>query len=102
MAPTDGVLGLLQVGLKGGRVELLDQVHALLVQVLDGLPDLAVPLVKVRVLESLAPVAKVRRDDEQGARLYKVLGQHLPVGALFLAVDAAHHDRNNLEVAALT
>lgn len=74
----------------------------LLVEVLNGLPDLSVLLVEVRVLEALAPVAKVRRDDEESARLHKVLGQQLAVHALLLAIDAANHDGHNVKVAALT
>lgn len=73
----------------------------LLVEVLDGPPDLSVLLVEVRVLEALAPVAKVRRDDEESARPQKVLGQQLAVHALLLAINAAHHDGHNVKVAAL-
>ena len=44
---------------------LFDELHALPVECFDGLVDVLARIVAVREAESLAPVAKVRRDDDE-------------------------------------
>ena len=78
------------------RTHLLDHVHALLVKVLDTLPY-GNALVPIRESEPPAPVAKVRRYDEDCAWPVEEGGEELAVRLLKLGVQVTDHDRYELE-----
>lgn len=69
------VVILPQVFGKGLRTERLNDVHALLVQLLDGLVDGAAGAIVVRVIEALAPMAKVGGYYKQIGGVHQVRGE---------------------------
>ena len=79
------------------RILILDTVHSLTIQLLDGLPNLTVFLFVVSVLEPGSPVTEIARDNKHGVIIVKVACQELSVGLLALVVGVSDHDRNQFE-----
>ena len=63
--PAYRVAKLALVAREAVGVDALDDLHARMVEGLNGLVDLAVARIVRSVVEALAPVAKVRRDHEE-------------------------------------
>jgi hypothetical protein len=76
--PADGIARILQILGKSIYIIHFDQLHALVVQLLDVLPNLH-PFLARLVVEVGSPVAEVTRDDEDGIRGVEVGGEKGPV-----------------------
>mmetsp|Transcript_3454 Transcript_3454/g.5816 ORF Transcript_3454/g.5816 Transcript_3454/m.5816 type:complete len:216 (+) Transcript_3454:235-882(+) len=96
----DRILGVVQILMEAVVVELLEVLNAHKVQVLDVLVDVAIFIVlfvEWRVAVIVAPMAKIRRDDEQSALVAKVLAQYAAIQLMLTSLATAHHDRDDFE-----
>jgi len=75
MPSTDGIAKVVQIVRKGLRIQGLNDVHTLLVEILDALVDVSTLLVLVGVSEPGSPVAEVGRNHKQVLRVCQVRGQ---------------------------
>lgn len=98
MASAYRIVVLAQVLGEGVRIERLNDVHALLVQLLDGLVNRSAGAVIVGIAEAMAPVAKVGRYHKQIGGVHQIRGQQAAVLRLLFGIERTHQNRHNGEL----
>lgn len=101
VAAADGILGALQVALKGGGFLCLNEGHALAVEGLDALMDGTMAWWHVRVAKALAPVAEIGADDKGRLRVLQVRRQPQAILGRAHGGEGADQDRHEDKVPAL-
>lgn len=98
MPAADRIFGVLDVLVEACRIMILDEVHALPIQLFDALPYLPIVLVVVGELKAASPVTEVAADDEQRIRLLEVRLQQLCIVLFHFGIGGSHHDGNQLHL----
>jgi hypothetical protein len=72
VSSTNSIFSLFEIFVEGRGVMILDEMHTLIIKLLNGLPCLPVLFIMVSILEPLAPMAKVAGYNEQAVRLLEI------------------------------
>ena len=98
MPATNSILGILNVLVEALCIMVLNEIHALSVQLFDALPNQPIVLIVVAELEATAPMTEVTADDEQRIRLLKVGKKKFCIVLLHFQISSSDHNGHQLDL----